>query len=280
MTQLLTHGEIIPNQDRGKCIPSIERPSMLKGLQACLGAANYLRKYIPDFAQITKPLHNVVDQKKVPKNLRKKNGGPMGKKIKITWNEEALESLKKLQEKLCSNLLLALSDFTKEMIITTDASEFGYGGHVEQNFKKNVSDADELRPIEYFSRKYTSTQRKYSMTEKEMLAVVMTVENFHLYLYGRKFSIYTDHLQLTWMRTKKTPHPRIERWMMRMALYEFIILCKPGKDYFLANFLSRLNEKTPAEDADEENDYNDQHVASIEALSIEQSIREPWQKTN
>ena len=96
-----------------------------------------------------------------------------------------------------------------------------------------------------------------------MLAVVMTVENFHLYLYGRKFTIYTDHLPLTWIWTKKNPHPRIERWMMRMALYEFIILYKPGKENFLADFLSRLNEETPADDADEENDYHDQLVASI-----------------
>ena len=66
---------------------------------------------------------------------------------------------------------------------------------------------------------------------------------------------------------------------MRIALYEFIILYKPGKENFLADFLSRLNEETPAEDADEENDYHDQLVASIEVLSIEQSIKEPWQKT-
>ena len=64
-----------------------------------------------------------------------------------------------------------------------------------------------------------------------------------------------------------------------MALYEFIILYKPGKENFLADFLSRLNEETSAEDSDEENDYHDQLVASIEVLSIEQSIKEPWQKT-
>ena len=54
-------------------------------------------------------------------------------------------------------------------------------------------------------------------------------------------------------------------------LDEFIILYKSGKENFLADFLSRLNEETPAEDADEENDYHDKHVASIEVLSIEQS---------
>ena len=97
-----------------------------------------------------------------------------------------------------------------------------------------------------------------------MLAVVMTVENFHLYLYGRKFTIYTDHLPLTWIWTKKNPHPRIERWMMRMALYEFIVIYKPGRDNHLADFLSRLNEEDPCIESNEEDDYHDQLVASIE----------------
>ena len=125
------------------------------------------------------------------------------KKSKLLETKKHEESYQNLQQILCSDLILALPDFTKEMIITTDASELGYGGHLEQNFKKEAKDPDELKPIEYFSKNYTTTQRKYSTTEKEMLAVVMTVENFHLYLYGRKFTIYTDHLPLTWIWTKK-----------------------------------------------------------------------------
>ena len=106
--------------------------------------------------------------------------------------------------------------------------------------------------------------KAFSTTEKEMLAVAMTVENFQLYLYGRKFTIYTDHLPLTWIWTKKNPHPRIERWMMRTAFYEYMVIYKPGKDNHLADFLSRLNEEDPGIESNEEDDYHDQLVASIE----------------
>ena len=75
----------------------------------------------------------------------------------------------------------------------------GYGGQLEQNFKIEKKELDDIKPIEYFSKNYTVTQKKYSTTEKEMLAVVMSVENFHLYLYSSKFKIYTDHLPLTWI---------------------------------------------------------------------------------
>ena len=173
---------------------------------------------------MTQPLYNLVDQKNLAKFLRNRNGAPNGKKVKVIWNEKANEHFEKLQSILSSELVLALPDFTKEMLVTTDASELGYGGQLEQNFKLTDTDSDNIRPIEYFSKNYTATQKKYNTTEKEMLAVVMTVENYHLYLYGQKFKIFTDHLPLTLIWTKKNPHPRIERWIMRMALYKFKVI--------------------------------------------------------
>jgi hypothetical protein len=106
-----------------------------------------------------------------------------------------------------------------------------------------------------------------------MLAEVMTLENFHPYLYGKRFEIFTDHLPITWIWTKKNPHPRIERWMMRMALYEFIVIYKPGKENLLADFLSRINEDNLELDPDEQNDYHDQLVALTE-VSTEKEINE------
>ena len=64
-----------------------------------------------------------------------------------------------------------------------------------------------------------------------------------------------------------------------MVLCEFVVLYKPGKENFLADFLSRLNEETPVEDADEKDDYHDQLVASIEIFNMEQSTIETGEKT-
>jgi hypothetical protein len=65
------------------------------------------------------------------------------------------------------------------MIITTSASERGYGALLEQNFKNPDSNEDLIKPIEYFSKSYTPTQKKYPITEKELLAIVMSVEFYH-----------------------------------------------------------------------------------------------------
>ena len=70
----------------------------------------------------------------------------------------------------------------------------------------------------------------------------MAVEHFHTYVYGKTFTIYTDHLPNTVVWNKTKPHPRVERWMMRLSLYEFEIKFKPGPQNVLADFLSRPQE--------------------------------------
>ncbi len=69
-----------------QCILNRENPITLKALKSWLGAANQYRKYIPRYAEITKPSYDLMEIQEVPKNLRKKNGSPDGKKS--LWNKE------------------------------------------------------------------------------------------------------------------------------------------------------------------------------------------------
>jgi hypothetical protein len=264
----INNGNIYPSKNRANAINQKPQPQLLNELQAWLGTANYLRRYIKDYAEITQPLYQMMDLKNVPKHLRKKNGAPNGKKIYVKWTEQTNKCFEKLKETLCSNFVLALPDFTKEMILTTDASDKGYGAVLEQEFETNGIKS--LQPLEYYSRSYTNAQKNYSTTEKELLAVVMAVEHFHTYLYGKKFIIYTDHLPNTLLVTKSNPHHRVERWMMRLQLYEFEMKYKPGNQNILADFLSRPQENEPEMETEE--DYLDQLVANIETIGVKSTI--------
>ena len=119
--------------------------------------------------------------------------------------------------------------------------------------------------IGYFSRGYTDTQKRYATSEKELLAIVMSIENFHTFLYGKKFTVWTDHQPLTFLINKKDPHKRLERWIMRLWLYDFIIKYKPGQDNVVADALSRMGEDTPKEDQNTKvgEDYFDIVVATL-----------------
>ncbi len=108
----VSEGTIYPKKNRATVVRQKPKPETLKELQAWLGTANYLRRYIKDYADIVKPLYDAMDLKNVPKNLRKKNGAPNGNKVIIKWKSETNESFEKLRETLCSNFVLALPDFT------------------------------------------------------------------------------------------------------------------------------------------------------------------------
>jgi hypothetical protein len=57
----ISEHKIYPNRNRAKCIRQKPRPETLKELQAWLGAANYLRKYIVNYAEIVQPFYYVMD---------------------------------------------------------------------------------------------------------------------------------------------------------------------------------------------------------------------------
>ena len=98
-----------------------------------------------------------------------------------------------------------------------------------------------------------------------MLAIVKAIENWKTYLYGRKFIVYSDHQPLTWLVTKKNPHPRLERWNMLLSVYQFEIRYKKGADNIVADALSRIP-YSKEQEPDEKDDYLDILIANISEL--------------
>ena len=97
-----------------------------------------------------------------------------------------------------------------------------------------------VRPVAYASRTLTDVERRYSQTEKEALVVVWACEWFHIDLYGKPFTLYTDHKPLEIIYSPKSkPPPRIERWALRLQPYQFNIVHMAGKTN-PADVLSRL----------------------------------------
>ena len=95
--------------------------------------------------------------------------------------------------------VLILPDFDKPFVLETDASDFGVGGALLQ-----ATETIE-RPVAYFSKHLNKAEKNYRAGEKEMLAIVRSVEHFGQYLYGRPFKIRTDHRLLSWMLTTERP---------------------------------------------------------------------------
>ena len=115
------------------------------------------------------------------------------------------------------------------------------------------------RPIAYASRTLTDAEKRYSQIEKEGLAIVFSVKKFHSYLFGRSFTIESDHQPLSFLFGEKKGIPslasaRIQRWALTLSAYSYTIRHKPGRTLGNADALSRLprsvttsSDSTPAD---------------------------------
>jgi hypothetical protein len=120
-------------------------------------------------------------------------------------------------------------------MLTADASNEGLGVILSQG-----SIGQDL-PISYGSRTLVSAEKNYSVTERELLAIVWGCKQFRQYLYGRKFTIVTDQKPLTWVFNVKDPSSRLLRWRIKLEEYNYDVVYKPGVKNTNADVLSRIN---------------------------------------
>ena len=94
-------------------------------------------------------------------------------------------------------------------------------------------------PVAYISRVLVGHELNYSTTKKECLAVLYAVNQFRPYIYGRKFTLISDHESLRWINSAKDPGRRLIRWRLKLRDYEYEFKYKPGKLNTNADALSR-----------------------------------------
>lgn len=138
-----------------------------------------------------------------------------------------------IRERLISSPVISCPDFDRPFTIQTDASDYGLGAVLSQNFSEGE------RVVSFISRSLTSSERKYSTTEKECLAVLWAIEKFRPYVEATKFTVVTDHFALLWLNNLKDPSGRLARWCVKLQQYNFDIVHRRGKDNVVPDALSR-----------------------------------------
>ena len=121
----------------------------------------------------------------------------------------------------------------------TDASELGLGAVLYQRDDANVK-----KVIAYASRTLTASERKYPAHKLEFLALKWSImDQFHEYLYGGSFKVYTDNNPLTYILTMAKLDATGQRWIAKLANYDFQLFYKAGKTNVEADALSHLGNR-------------------------------------
>ncbi len=228
--------------------------------EACkfVKAAEYYRKFIPNFSQIAEPLRKFVP---TTRTEQKK-----GQKMKITLSIEEIQAFEKLKQFLTTDLVLRLPNNRFPFKVQTDASDEGIGAVLLQIYPEGN------RPVAYISKKFTLAQRRWSPMEQECYAFICALDKWHNYLSGTKFTWETDHKALTQLNKKAQINKRCERWRLKILEYDFDVKYIPGLQNSMPDYLSR----SPVEDAEEDPDETPLVISESTQTDFEITTRRPY----
>ena len=230
------------------------QPKCVKDVRSFLGMANYFRRLIPNYADKAQGLTKLLRKDSIFK-----------------WGVEQETSFRELKDALCNPPVLALPDPTQEMILTTDASDTSISFNLSQVV------AGKERIIEYGARGLRVPEKLYSVSEKELLAIITGVNHYHDYLGGGKeFLIKTDNIALKYLNSMKHATGRLGRWNLLLSGYNYRVEHTKGQDNVVADRLSRIQLPAPETGLEVQVDEMLMNVNKAEAAGTEQ-IGELWE---
>ncbi|XP_052750706.1 uncharacterized protein K02A2.6-like [Galleria mellonella] len=162
-----------PTSERVEAIKKMPTPTNVAELRSFLGSITYYGRFIDNLHVRCAPLY---------RHLKKNQ--------KWEWTIEDTQITNDLKNTLTSNETLAHYDESKPIYVSSDASDKGVGAVLFHKIDNT------MRPVAFASRTLSETERRYSTIDKEALGIVYSVTKFHQYLYGRKFTLLTDHKPL------------------------------------------------------------------------------------
>jgi len=187
--------------ERIQAILQIPYPRNIKELQAFLGKINFLRRFIPNLAELIRLLSNML----------KKNS-------KVKWTLEAKQAFEGIKTALTQAPVLTSPQFDKDFIIFSFASE-----HSITAFLLQKDDQGNERPIAFFSRALRDAPLKYQIMEKQAYALVKAIKNFRIYILYSHVISYVPSVVVKDILTQEGLEGKRGKWISNILEYDIEI---------------------------------------------------------
>ena len=219
---LISPEGISPLPNKLDSIKHMPVPNSVKEIKQFLGLTGYYRKFVPRFADISRPLTK--------------------KDAKFEWTPACQKSFELLKEALCGEPVLKYADTSKLYTLYTDASKFGWAGVLTQphttviDGKSTTTD----HPVAFVSGLFRGSQLNWAALTKEAFAIYMSVKKLSFYLTDAQILLRSDHKPLEKFLLKNTLNSKVNNWAMGLEAFNIQFDYIKGSNNILADTLSRL----------------------------------------
>lgn len=204
-------------------IKNFRTPRNLKELQSFLGLCNYYRKFQKNYARLTSQFNHILSSKK-----------------HWRWGEHEQNLFEEIKNKFLKTIILRHPNWNKPFYISTDASDLCVAAILYQ-----INEHNEEEVVAFASRSLLDIEKSYSVTEKELLAVVFACKKFRTYIIGHfNIIVRSDHKALSFFKYCRLTHGRLLRWSLILQEYNLDIEYVKGKENVPADVLSRIDEES------------------------------------
>nr|GEU78173.1 reverse transcriptase domain-containing protein [Tanacetum cinerariifolium] len=201
----ISKAEIEVDRAKVDVIAKLSHLTSVKGVRSFLGHASSIIDLFRIFLKIAQPMTHLLE-----------------KETLFIFSKECIEAFNILKKKLTEASILVSPDWDLPFKIMCNASDYAVGAVLGQR-KTN-----HFQPIHYASKTMTDAQAYYTMTKKELLAVVYAFEIFRPYLVLSKTIVYTDHSAFKYLLAKQDAKPRLLWWILLLQEFDVIIRDKKG----------------------------------------------------
>lgn len=203
---IIGNGRICMDPKKTEAISDWPVLTSKKEVQQFLGFCNFYRRFIKDFSKIARPLTVLTGN------------------TEFVWGKEQQSAFDTLKNALCTSPVLATYKNNLPLRVECDASDFALGAVLSQ-----LQD-EKWHPLAYFSKSLNETERNYEIYDKELMAILVSLEEWRQYLLSTEvpIEIWSDHQNLGYFREPQKLNRRQARWFSELQDYNFSLHHKAG----------------------------------------------------